>query len=107
MKKAQMSREERRIISHITKIIQHSEILRANIVHMARVCGNKNCKCSRGEKHVSMYVSRSKNGKQRLMYIPKRLENKTQRQVERYQQLKSVLDTLLEINWERLASEKS
>lgn len=107
MKKPQMSREERHIISHITKIIQHSEILRANIVHMARVCGNKNCKCARGEKHVSMYVSRSKKGKQRLTYIPKKLENKTQWQVERYQQLKSLFDTLLEINWERLASEKS
>lgn len=107
MNKSRMSQHERQIISRITKIVQYSDIVRANTVTMARVCGNKNCKCAKGEKHVSLYLSRSKQGKQRLTYIPRQLEEKAQWQVDRYLQLRTLIDELLEINWHRLLAEKN
>ena len=106
MHKASMIEKERRIISQMLKIIQRSDLIRANAVTMARVCGNKNCKCTKGEKHVSLYLSRSNKGKQRLFYIPRELETSAQDKIKRYQRFKVLLDELLKINWERIMKQK-
>lgn len=106
MYKSQMLKKEREIISEMQKIIRNSDLIRANTVRMARVCGNKNCKCAKGQKHVSLYASRSHKGKQRMHYIPKKLEKGVCTKIKRYRRLKSLLDKLLEINWKRLMEQK-
>lgn len=61
-----------------------------SLYQMRRCCGNPNCKCARGEKHVSWYLSRGVQGRTKLVYIgrvvPAWLSERVQRH-QRYQRL--------------------
>ena len=61
MNRGAMSAAERRVRSKLAKLVHDRQMLHANVVKMARTCGNPNCKCAvKGEKHVSLYLSRRK-----------------------------------------------
>ena len=108
MKKAQMTRREKDLISRVSRMLNYSEFIHANLTTVARTCGNKNCRCIReGKKHVSMYLTTiRKDGKRKAIYIPKRLEEETRIMAQRYFKIKDTLEEISEINLERLLKEK-
>ena len=56
----------------------------------------KGCKCYRGEKHVSLYISRSINGKTVMTYIPKSKEKYVRECVQRYKAILKKLEQFSE-----------
>ena len=46
-------------------------LIRGCLVTMIRVCGRSNCRCAKGYKHRSLYLSQSVKGKLKMIYIPK------------------------------------
>ncbi|MCL5984929.1 MAG: hypothetical protein M1371_00010 [Actinobacteria bacterium] len=108
MKRTQMTRSERDLISKLAKMCAYSEYVHANLVTMERVCGNKNCRCIReGKKHRSLYlVTVKKDGARKMIYIPRRLEQKTKEMVQRYFRIKETIERISDINLERLLKEK-
>ena len=56
---AVFSRQQRTVRSKLAKIVHDKGLVRGTIITMKRTCGNPNCRCARGEKHVSLYLSRS------------------------------------------------
>ena len=48
-------------------------LIRGSLVTMIRVCGRKNCRCFKGYKHRSLYLSQSVKGKLKMIYIPNSL----------------------------------
>ncbi len=109
MKKAAMSRLERDLLSRITRILNHSEYIHANLITMERTCGNSNCRCIReGKKHKSLYlVTMTREGKRKMIYIPRRLEEKAKAYVGRYSKIKEDLERVSDINLARLLEEKN
>lgn len=73
-------------------------LIRGSLVMMARVCGGKNCRCLRGYKHRSLYLSQSRNGKLRMLYIPKEAEETAKEGVFNYRKLKKLLNRLSQIH---------
>ena len=71
--------------------ISDTNIIRGSLVILKRTCGKPGCKCYRGEKHQSMYLSRSIKGKTNMTYIPKCNEVYAEKCVKRY---KDVLEKL-------------
>ena len=108
MKRAAMSRPEKDLLSKITRILNYSEYIHANLVTMERVCGNKNCRCIReGKKHKSLYLATmTREGKRKMVYIPRRLESKAKAYVDRYFKIKEGLERVSDINLVRLLEEK-
>mgnify|MGYP001561322281 FL=1 len=82
------------------------EILRGSIVEVKRYCGKANCRCSKGHKHRSLYISQSNNGQSRLIYIPQRSEKEVRRLIDNYHKLKDVMEEISRINM-RLVRERS
>ena len=74
------------------------EILRGSIVEVKRYCGKANCRCLKGFKHRSLYVSQSNKGESRLVYIPQRSEKKVRRLIRNYQAFKVVMEKISRIN---------
>ena len=67
-------------------------IVDGSLALIARTCGNtKFCKCSRGEKHVSTYLTYRVRGKSRTLYIPIDLEAHVRVWSQRYRWLKGLL----------------
>ncbi|MFH1282637.1 MAG: DUF6788 family protein [bacterium] len=82
------------------KVSSTNEIIKGSLVIMSRVCGHPNCKCVRGEKHVSLYLSQFANGKPRMLYIPKAIEKQIKNAVGNYKEMIKCINELSEINIE-------
>jgi len=77
-------------------------LIRGSLVTMVRVCGGKNCRCLKGHKHRSLYLSQSSKGKLKMIYIPKEAEEQVKEGVFNYRKLKKLLNRLSQIHIARL-----
>lgn len=84
------------------KASRTDEIIKGSIVTMRRVCGHPNCKCAKGEKHVSPYLSQFVSGKPRMTYLPKTIEKHTKIAVQNYKEMVKCINELSGINLEIL-----
>ena len=94
--KGSMVKVERDARSKAAKIVSSELFVQGSLIEMARVCGKKTCKCTRGEKHVSLYLAIRKDNKRKMIYIPKEMEKQVQALVNAYQKMKESLDTVSE-----------
>ena len=74
------------------------ESIRGSLVIMNRFCGKPNCRCQKGQKHKSAYLSQSQRGKTKMIYIPRHAVKKTKEYIKNYQKTKLILNILSEIN---------
>jgi len=81
------------------------DVIRGSAVIMERVCGSGSCRCMKGHKHRSLYVSQYHKGAARMVYIPKEFEKKVLRMVGNYRMLKSAIYKASELNLERFTAE--
>jgi len=73
-------------------------LIRGSFVTMIRVCGGKNCRCLKGYKHRSLYLSQSSKGRLRMIYIPKEAEEAAKEGVFNYRKVKKLLNRLSQIH---------
>ena len=100
--------ETDRLLHKRQEIIKHNfakdgHVIRGTLVLMKRVCGNKRCRCTRGQKHESWYISQSHKGVTRMIYVPGQSEEKVRQCVQNYQDIKNLLDELSKINLKLLS----
>ncbi len=69
-----------------------------SLVTIARTCGNPRCRCTRGEKHVSFYLtykpprsSKGKASKTKTIYVPVAMEDEVRTWTLHHKQLKELL----------------
>lgn len=78
--------QERAARSRLAQLLHKQDLICGSVVSMARTCGKAGCRCLRGDKHVSLYLSAKIEGKRRMIYIPADLEEEVRRCVEVYRQ---------------------
>ncbi len=106
MNRSRMPAAERRARSRLAQMLHDRQLLHGSTVRMARVCGSPNCKCTRGEKHVSLYLSGRKGGKQRMLFVPRDWEEKVKAWVGNYREVKKLLEEVCEEGWNRVVKRK-
>lgn len=83
----------------ISQRIPHTiGIIKGSLVTMVRTCGKPQCRCQKGQRHISLYLSQSIKGKTKMTYIPKELELCVREAVHRYHEIKNKLHQISEIN---------
>lgn len=102
MYRSQMTKEERENRSRLKPYVSYREFVRGTLSVRERVCGKPNCKCRRGAKHVSLFLTRSKGGKIEQLYIPKQKEELVRRWVQNYRDLQQLLEKISSLYWDRL-----
>jgi len=55
-------------------------------------CGNPNCRCASGQKHIAHILTRNVNGKTKTTYVPVDLVPEVKEWVEEYQRLRKCLN---------------
>ena len=80
------------------------DVIRGSVVVMERVCGSESCRCLKGHKHRSLYVSQYRKGSSQMIYIPKASEKKVLRMVGNYRILKSAIYKASELNLGRFTA---
>jgi len=61
----------------------------------------------KGKKHVSLYLTATrKDGKRKMIYIPKNLEEGVRQMVTRYFKIRYMIEKVSDINLQRVLSKK-
>jgi len=107
MNRNYMELDLKKTTSHLARLVHKGSFLRGNPVIMERSCGNKNCRCYlEGKKHRSLYISKNKDGKRKMIYVPKRMEGEVKAKLDAYQKIKKLTEKISEINYRKLDIEK-
>jgi len=75
-----------------------TQVVHGSIVIVKRLCGKTNCRCQKGFKHSSLYISQRYKGKTRMIYIPHRSEARVRDFVKNWHKLKAIMDKVTDIN---------
>lgn len=97
-----MAPQERQCRSELAKLLSQYGILRGSPLRRQRVCGKPNCRCTRGQKHESLYLLVSEGGKLRQLYIPKDWEPIVQQWVENYRKARELMEDISRIYWKKV-----
>lgn len=90
-----MLEKQKELARHIPR---SPKVIKGSLVELKRTCGKPNCRCLKGEKHKSLYLSQSKKGKTKMTYIPRKSEEKVKEYVKRHKKYIKILDELSELN---------
>ena len=86
--------EERSARSRLAQLLHEHDVICGSVVSMARTCGKAGCRCARGEKHVSLYLSTKVEGKRRMVYVPPELEDEVRARVAAYREAERLTDVV-------------
>ena len=101
-----IAEKDRQNRSRLAKLVHQRRFLRGSLVTMARTCGNPRCKCARGKKHVSLYLSIRVANKRKMIYIPPKWEKTIRSWVGAYQEMKQLTDEISQASLDRFLREK-
>jgi len=106
MHRSRMSQAERALRSRLAQWVGTGQFVRGTLSKRERVCGKPNCRCTRGDKHVSLCLVRSKDGRIEQLHIPEQWEDRAKEWVRQYRQMRQNLEKLSDIHWQRLKQRK-
>jgi hypothetical protein len=86
--------QERAARSRLAQLLHGQDMICGSVVSMARTCGKAGCRCARGEKHVSLYLSVKMEGRRRMVYIPPELEQEVRRCVAAWREAEALTQTV-------------
>jgi len=90
--------EERR--SLLGEALSPLPMIAGSLYVMRRRCGKSQCRCTRGELHVSWYLSRSVKGRPKLMYVGRVVPEMVETRVRRYKRYQKLLARVRKIDAE-------
>ena len=73
--------------------------INGSLVQIARVCGNKNCKCAKGQKHKSYYLTRTINGKTKTVYVSKEMEEDIKLWINETKRVKKIMKEISDLQY--------
>lgn len=97
---------ERAARSRLSQLLHDHDFICGSVVAMARRCGKKGCRCQRGEKHVSLYLSIQIDGKRRMVYIPADMETEVRRKVEAWRESAQLTQLVSDACLQRVLTQK-
>lgn len=105
--RGQFPEKQRRARSKLARIIHGRVFICGSLVTLSRLCGKPGCKCTKGEKHVSLALSVRFRGKRKMIHVPKRMEKDVQKMVARHKEIKRLLDAVSQDEVERFLGKKA
>lgn len=94
-----LQREHTRLVQ---RMLKSRGMVKGSVITLVRRCGKPGCKCNRGEKHKSKYLSISDGGKTRMIYLKPGMEIKVGEVAERYRRFRSARARLVKVQKEVL-----
>lgn len=107
MSRSRFSPAERALRSRLAKLIHQEPLLRGTLTIRRITCGKPSCRCAKGERHLCLYLTCSRDGRVEQLFIPKNLEEHVRQWVENYHGVRDLLERLSDATWEELRSRKA
>lgn len=98
-----MSAVERQARSRLVQLLSSGHgLMRGTLTVRERTCGKQNCKCAREEKHSSLYIVVSVDGKYKQTCVPRSLEAEVRNRVLQYQRAQELIEEISKVYWDKL-----
>ena len=89
---SRMRQSLRELATEIQQIVsvfaERDALIKGTVYEQRRKCGKPTCRCAEGEPHSSMVLSRSEDGRTKLMVVPSGHLKDLQLLTERYQRFR-------------------
>jgi len=95
----------RGIYSKLHKLI-NQKFIKGSIYELRNTCGKKNCKCTKGEKHLSLYIQQTTKGKKKKTLISKPDWDEVRQMSKRYKEIQDCLEAISVYEWENIKKKK-
>jgi hypothetical protein len=103
-----MSKTERQLRSELARLVNNLGLIRGSLATRERTCGKPSCRCvTRGEKHASLYLVVSEQGRYRQVYVPRAFEERVRRWVENRSKARELFEDLSNLHYEKLRKRES
>ena len=79
-------------------ISEAGPMIQGSLATIRVTCGNPNCKCARGEKHVSHILNKKVRGKSKSLYIPKDMVEQVREWVNENRRVKKLMKEVSDLN---------
>lgn len=83
--------------SKLNKLSNITLFIDGSLVKIPRVCGNENCKCAKGKKHVSYYLTNKIKGKTNTIYIPEDKVREIKEWVTEHKRVKKIMKEIVDL----------
>lgn len=83
------------------RLLKHERFAKGSLVYLRTRCGKPNCRCRRSKRHrhgPRLYLSITRQGKQRMVYVPKAWMQQTLALVEQARSFRAARKQWLKIN---------
>jgi hypothetical protein len=105
--RGKFTQRDREARSQLAKLVNSKRLLCGSMVTMARLCGNAKCKCAtKGQKHVSLYLSIKDGKKRKMICIPKKWENTITQWVQNYKKANELICEISASSLKRFMDDK-
>lgn len=82
------------IQSRVKKLKAQSPVVVASLVRIARRCGQPNCRCTRGQKHVGDYLTFKVAGKTRTVYVPQAMVGEVRSWIAEHRRMRKLSEEI-------------
>jgi len=86
-----MSRFNDRRDAKLRQLHEIGPLVAASLCRRMSRCGNPNCRCARGEKHLSWCLTYKDKGKTRTVHVPRDMLKEVRQWVKEHQRAKKLL----------------
>jgi len=76
----------------------HCPVLAASLVTLRRACGNPNCRCARGQKHLGHYLTWKLKAKTHTAYVPVDLVAQVKLWTQEHRRLKQLVQQITQLS---------
>ena len=104
--RSHLSRAERDARSRLARTLLNRPMLRGSLVTVRRVCGKPNCRCTRGDKHVCLFLSIRVGTRRKMIYVPRAWEQTIRSWVAGYREIGGLVDAVSQACLDRFLREK-
>ena len=89
---------ETRRDAKLRQLAEAGPMIQGSLTRIGVTCGNPNCKCARGEKHLSHILTKKVRGKSKSLYVPVDMVETVRKWVEEHKRVKRLLKEVSELN---------
>ena len=81
----------------LKQLAEYKPFVDGSVVKVRRRCGNKNCKCTKGQKHESLYLQYKVKGVTTGIYIPVELEEEVRAWSGEHKRIKALTREICDV----------
>jgi len=88
----------RSLLARQKELQAKSPVLAASLVTIRRACGNPNCRCARGQKHLGHYLTWKLKTKTQTAYVPVDLVPQVKQWTQEHRRLKQLVREITQLS---------